>query len=826
MTKNDPFAQIFPDTPRFETPSALVFDSDADGVLDPWDCEPFNPEADGWFGDVWKKYVTPKVKKYSSSYKKYSSSGKKYVKKYSSSYKKYSSSGKKYASSHVKKYKKTIKKYKPSVKQFAKVDFKRAADRRVAVKRAFSQKAVPVTAAIRAAAAKAPVHVSRERAAERRADLVSALGVDFGRAAERRADVQAAGVLGAPKQILRGIAGMGEVFAAKPGAGARPFAAYTPAGAAERRADLLSGISSFAGKLSPIGVAAAAPGEPDRPGEARQRMIDAGVLKDRPTTITTGVGGVPGQPDRAGDVHAYVGIPKTPPGSRGERALGEEPSFWESLSTWARPVTQPLGLYGAPAEKQAMQKELGEYKAAHAKAEKMAAAYDTTYGDMGPVPPEQAAVADAARLAVLEQQDLATREHGEYIGSVGGYAGARESWFGKADKSISKHIPTLYDISDAGESFRGTHKAKIDVVRRGYEKYSPQVARDIIYPFAGGVAVGAYEAAQKHPVSVAATTAAFVAAPYVLVGAARGATALGATRVGATAVRAASKVPGVRTTARIAGPAALKYGPKALMAVWVGSAGYRVAKAPTPGEKGRVAGEMLVREAVPFALAMGAPAVVKAMPKVVKTKEYTGLVTRGRVKPVYETIEVPKITRGGVIEADLLRTPPTVSKTVVTGQTMTSPKPLLGIRTAKYTSPEGITTTHKGLQVGKSWTPAEITKMSGTKFTPTAEGTQMSAVDMLQARVGQFRYTQEGWAVGKMDAGYFLPKGKGPLQITTAEKGLVPLQDAPLLLKEGIHTPTRVYGEVVKPYMRTGEMPLAGSPARMQWVELGTRKLS
>ena len=46
MTKNDPFAHVFPATPRFETPSAFVFDSDGDGVIDPWDCQPSNPGAD------------------------------------------------------------------------------------------------------------------------------------------------------------------------------------------------------------------------------------------------------------------------------------------------------------------------------------------------------------------------------------------------------------------------------------------------------------------------------------------------------------------------------------------------------------------------------------------------------------------------------------------------------------------------------------------------------------------------------------------------------------------------------------------------------------
>lgn len=253
----DPFAQVFPDAPLFEAPHDLMFDSDADGVIDPWDCQPFNPDADGWFGDAWRR-VTSRVR------------------------------------------------------QATRVDYGRAAARRATVRRAVSRRVAPVTRRVRAAVARAPVHVSRERAAVRRADVKRVIAR---KAAPVTAAVRAA-VARAP------IHPSGERAVARR-AGAASALGVDFGRAADRRAAVVSGISAFAAKMSPIGVAAAAPGEPDKPGEARQRMIDSGVLKDRPTTITTGVGGVPGQPDRAGDVHAYVGVPTTAPGYWGEDAPGE-----------------------------------------------------------------------------------------------------------------------------------------------------------------------------------------------------------------------------------------------------------------------------------------------------------------------------------------------------------------------------------------------------------------------------------------------------------------------------------------------------------------------
>ena len=39
------------DEPKFEEPLAVGADSDGDGVIDPWDCQPFNPAEQGWFDD-------------------------------------------------------------------------------------------------------------------------------------------------------------------------------------------------------------------------------------------------------------------------------------------------------------------------------------------------------------------------------------------------------------------------------------------------------------------------------------------------------------------------------------------------------------------------------------------------------------------------------------------------------------------------------------------------------------------------------------------------------------------------------------------------------
>lgn len=49
--------KTFTETPNFDTPIFAVpgmggIDSDRDGVIDPWDCQPFNPDADGLVGDI------------------------------------------------------------------------------------------------------------------------------------------------------------------------------------------------------------------------------------------------------------------------------------------------------------------------------------------------------------------------------------------------------------------------------------------------------------------------------------------------------------------------------------------------------------------------------------------------------------------------------------------------------------------------------------------------------------------------------------------------------------------------------------------------------
>lgn len=176
------------DEPKFENPLAVRTDTDGDGVIDPWDCQPFNPYADGFLGDMYqqaKKFVAP--------------------------------------------------------------DRPRAVDRRAAVSRAVSSRISStrggissVRGRISKVVRRAPIHVSRRRAAERRAQVVvrakgghkrvttsrlpvrdgrvqpfenysagaaagrrksvmvkmersgAKVGVDFGRAADRRADLRAA----------------------------------------------------------------------------------------------------------------------------------------------------------------------------------------------------------------------------------------------------------------------------------------------------------------------------------------------------------------------------------------------------------------------------------------------------------------------------------------------------------------------------------------------------------------------------------------------------------------------------------------------------------
>lgn len=310
----DPFAQVFSDIPRSEVPHDMVFDSDGDGFIDPWDCQPFNPEEDGFWGDVWKS-VTSRVKQTTSRVKRatrvdYGRASARRSSVRRAVTRRAAPVTRRVRAAVTRRIAPVTRRVRTAVARAPiHVSRERAADRRATVTRAVSARAAPVTAAVRAAVARAPIHPSGERAVARRADLASAFGVDFGRAADRRAAV-------------------------------------------------VSGISAAAARMSPIGVAAAAPGQPDKPGEARQRMIDAGVLKDRPTTLTTGVGGVPGQPDRAGDVHAYVGIPTTPPGSRGEDALGagegapgERTSFWGidfDLAAERRGEIFKKGIWGAP----------------------------------------------------------------------------------------------------------------------------------------------------------------------------------------------------------------------------------------------------------------------------------------------------------------------------------------------------------------------------------------------------------------------------------------------------------------------------------------------
>ena len=40
------------ETPNFDVPTGIVSDTDRDGVIDPWDCQPFNPDEDGLIGDI------------------------------------------------------------------------------------------------------------------------------------------------------------------------------------------------------------------------------------------------------------------------------------------------------------------------------------------------------------------------------------------------------------------------------------------------------------------------------------------------------------------------------------------------------------------------------------------------------------------------------------------------------------------------------------------------------------------------------------------------------------------------------------------------------
>jgi hypothetical protein len=151
--------------PLFDLPPAFLVDSDGDGVIDPWDCQPFNPNADGFLGTLVQK-----------------------------------------------------------AKAFVKPDSGRAARRRATVRqtvsRGVSRGVSAARGGIRTAIRRAPIHVSRRRAAERRAGVVGRVKNIHKRLTTSRLPVR--------------------------GGRVQPFEAYSHAAAAGRR-------QKIAGKLERVG---------------------------------------------------------------------------------------------------------------------------------------------------------------------------------------------------------------------------------------------------------------------------------------------------------------------------------------------------------------------------------------------------------------------------------------------------------------------------------------------------------------------------------------------------------------------------------------------
>jgi hypothetical protein len=277
---------------------------------------------------------------------------------------------------------------------------------------------------------------------------------------------------------------------------------------------------------------------------------------------------------------------------------------------------------------------------------------------------------------------------------------------------------------------------------------------------------------------------------------------------GARGVGLASKVGKIPVVGGVIQKHGMSIGLRAVEGLWAGSVGMRVHAAPTWEEKGRVSGKIMASEVLPLAVAIGAPGLIAPVTPIrIKAEGYSGYGIKGSKKAVTTTQEVPALQRGGVYEADLLRKPPTTTKDVITGY-VREPIPIVGIKRAKFTTEgatEGIaevTTTWKGLQFGRR---------------PTSKGASLVAREETAARVGQFRYVKEGDAVGRITEGYFLPKVKPKS---------TPPEDPLLMLTAPPPKPTRIYAEYTHPYAKTGDMPLYGSPARVQWFEVGTHKLS
>jgi hypothetical protein len=175
---------------------------------------------------------------------------------------------------------------------------------------------------------------------------------------------------------------------------------------------------------------------------------------------------------------------------RQQEQRAQPKGMWETTLLTLKPITEPLGIYSAPVEKREYRKEVGEYETAHNKALEMAAAHEATWGGMTEGTAEQVAEAEGSFAAIEAQKLVAEGEYSDVERSFEKYEAERgESAWAGLDRAVSGKIPTLYDISDAGAPFREKHKKQIDVVRGAYIKYSPDVAKDVIYPYAGGFAM-------------------------------------------------------------------------------------------------------------------------------------------------------------------------------------------------------------------------------------------------------------------------------------------------------------------------------------------------